>query len=276
MRRFAKHGVLDEESVQRIRRGEVPCKTDGSVAEAACASEQGSAGFSLTSARGRVEFHCVLKPLERVLSPVAEVQAGARDKVLHGSRYKDFTCRGRCGNARSNVDGDPLHVPVVGLDLAGVQAASDVNAQRMDSLGDRTSTTDCPSGSVESGKKPVAQRLDLAATVARQFASDRCMMRIEQIMPALVADLLGSRGRADDVREQHRCQHAMAFALRNRSGEELLDTVADLLREEKKMILSGQLDQSRIGNVLCNKTPALDGDERVVLAVNDKGGHADG
>lgn len=43
-----------------------------------------------------------------MFSPLAELQAGANDQVLHGSRHEDFARAGCCGDTRGNVDGARL------------------------------------------------------------------------------------------------------------------------------------------------------------------------
>ena len=56
------------------------------------------------------------------------------------------------------------------LDLAGVKAATDLDLQRTDGLGNRTGATDGACRAVERGQKPIAKRLDLAASVACEFS----------------------------------------------------------------------------------------------------------
>jgi hypothetical protein len=59
-------------------------------------------------------------------------------------------------------------------------------------------------------------------------------MNVEQTAPALVANLLGARGRADNVGEQNRREDPVALHHRgDRSGEEIFDRIADPLVDEK-------------------------------------------
>src|SRR5260370_38422799 len=78
-------------------------------------------------------------------------------------------------------------------------------------------------------------------------------MGVEQIVPALVAQLLGPRGRAHDVCEQHGRKDTVAFCRGDGSGQKLLDRVTDLLVDEKEMIVSRQLEQSCSRNLLGKK-----------------------
>lgn len=45
-----------------------------------------------------------------------------------------------------------------------------------------------------------------------------------------------------------------------------LDVITDLLVNEKNVIVSGQLDELCIGDILCQEASTLDGDESVILA----------
>ena len=54
------------------------------------------------------------------------------------------------------------------------------------------------------------------------------MMAIKQVTPAVVAERNGFLGRADDVREQYRCEHPVNGNRRSRAGKEFFDCVGDL------------------------------------------------
>jgi hypothetical protein len=58
-------------------------------------------------------------------------------------------------------------------------------------------------------------------------------MNVEQTAPALVANLLGARGRADNVGKQDRREDPVAVHRGDRSGEEIFDRIADPLVDEK-------------------------------------------
>jgi hypothetical protein len=92
------------------------------------------------------------------------------------------------------MDGDALHFLFSDLDLAGMQATADFNIQWAYSFSNRASTTDRPRRPVESGKKAVSQRFDLAAPVTRKFAPYGGVMSPQQVAPALITNLFGVRG----------------------------------------------------------------------------------
>jgi len=210
-----------------------------------------------------------------MLSSLVEAQARASHQVLHRSRHKDLACCGKCSDPCGNVDGDASHVRFSNLDLAGMQAAANFNVQWADSLGNRASTADRASWPVESGKKSVSKRSNFAAPVTREFTSHGGVMSVQQIVPAVVTHFLSPRGRAHNVCEQNGRKDAVAFCHGDRSSEEFLDAVTNLIMEEEKVILSGQLDQSSTWNVLGKKTSAIHMDERVAGAVNDQRRHMD-
>ena len=68
------------------------------------------------------------------------------------------------------------------------------------------------------------------------------MVGVEHIVPALITHLLCPRGRVHDVCEQNGRKDTVAFCHRDGSGEEFLDAITNLLMDEEKVILSGQLD----------------------------------
>jgi hypothetical protein len=75
------------------------------------------------------------------------------------------------------------------------------------------------------------------------------MMCFQKIAPALVAQLLGSGGRVDNVGEEHRRKDAVASRCGDRAGQKFRDRVSDpggrMFVNEKEMVLSGQLEQLR-------------------------------
>jgi len=110
------------------------------------------------------------------------------------------------------VDGDALHVVVGDFDLACMEAAADLNVERTNCLGDGAGATHGTRRAVEGGEKPVPKRFHFVAAGARKFPPHRRVMCVEQIVPALVAQLLGPRGRAHDVGEQHGRKDTVAFS----------------------------------------------------------------
>ena len=78
-----------------------------------------------------------------------------------------------------------------------------------DRIDDRLCAADRARGPVEGREEPVARGIDLAPVEAGELASHRGMVLLEQVAPAPVAELGGLLGRADEIGEQHRRQHAI-------------------------------------------------------------------
>jgi hypothetical protein len=97
------------------------------------------------------------------------------------------------------VHGDALYIVAGSFDLAGMQATTNLNVERANSLGNRARATYGTSRTVESGEKSVSKRSNFAAPVTHEFTSHRRVMSGEQIVPALVTHLLRPRGRAHNV-----------------------------------------------------------------------------
>jgi hypothetical protein len=76
-------------------------------------------------------------------------------------------------------------------------------------------------GTVERGEEPVAGGVDLLTPVAREQRPDLRVVLLDEPLPRPVAQLSRSRGRADDVGEEHGCEHAIErrVLLLDRLGE---------------------------------------------------------
>ena len=92
-----------------------------------------------------------------------------------------------------------LHVVVSNFDLAGMEATTDLNIERTNRLGNGAGATHGTRRAVEGGEKPVSERFHFLTAAAREFPPHRRVMRVQQTVPALVAQLLGPRSRAHDV-----------------------------------------------------------------------------
>ena len=113
----------------------------------------------------------------------------------------------RCGRrSRASPSSRPL-------DLAGVHAGPDLEAERPDRVADRRGAADRPRRAVEEREEAVAGGVDLPPR--KRASSRRTSGRaVEQVAPALVAELGGALGRADDVGEQDGREHAVGLARR--------------------------------------------------------------
>jgi hypothetical protein len=78
-------------------------------------------------------------------------------------------------------------------------------------------------------EQAVASRVELAAAKT-EFPADDCVVRVEELSPTTVAQLLRALRRADDVGEKQRHQHTVGTRSGPRSRKELLLPVDDLVR----------------------------------------------
>jgi hypothetical protein len=91
---------------------------------------------------------------EGVDPPILETDAGARHQILHGRGDDHLIGAGERGQAGGDGDGDAAHVVAEQLDLAGVQACPDMQAQRRDITLNRPDAADGTGRAVEGGQQP--------------------------------------------------------------------------------------------------------------------------
>src|SRR5205085_8896475 len=118
--------------------------------------------------------------------------------------------------------------------------------ERCDGVHDRTTAANGARRPVERSQEAVARRVDLPSAEPRELAAHGLVMRLEQVPPAPVAELARALGRADDVGEQNRGEHALRFRRLAHTGEELADLGEELVTVgPRDVILAGQLDVTR-------------------------------
>src|SRR5918912_3540752 len=127
--------------------------------------------------------------LELVLAALLEGDPRAGDEVAHRARDEDLTRPGQRRDPRAGVDGDPAHLPVRELALAGVEPCAELEPEAAHAVADRARGADRACGPVEGGEEAVAGGVDLAPAVARELAADGGLVRLEQLAPAPVAEL---------------------------------------------------------------------------------------
>ena len=133
---------------------------------------------------------------------------------------------------RADHHREPRDLALVELALAGVDARADVEPELADALDDRLGAADRPRRAVEGREEAVAGRVLLLAAVARQLAADEGVVTLEQLAPGTVAELGRPRVEPDDVGEEHGREDRVRNLGRRLAGDEPLDLVRDLRREE--------------------------------------------
>jgi hypothetical protein len=139
--------------------------------------------------------------LERVFALIDKQQPGAGDEVSHRARHEYLTGAGQRGHASTDMNRYPTDVVVDLFALARVKACTNIKPDRAHFIDDGTRAPDRAGGAIERNEKAVARRIGLTAAKPTYVASDHCVMLIEQVTPALVADGHGPFSRLDDICE---------------------------------------------------------------------------
>ena len=114
------------------------------------------------------------------------------------------------------------------LALADVEAGADLEAERAHAGDDRLGGADRPRGAVEGCEEAVSGGVALVAAEARELSADQRVVLCKHVAPGTVAKLRRPLGRAHDVREHQRGEHALGDLLRALPGDEALQLVDHL------------------------------------------------
>lgn len=106
---------------------------------------------------------------------------------------------------------------------------------------------------VERGQEPVARTVDLPAAQSQKLAAHECVVALEHVAPAAIAELDRLRRRVDDVGEEHGREHPLRLGVRPRSGlpdlvQEASHLDLDAIRiriAERQVPHARELDESR-------------------------------
>jgi hypothetical protein len=150
--------------------------------------------------------------LEFVSAALRELDPSAGDEVFDGLRHEYFPRRGERGDSSADVNGEPADLLAVSFALASVQAAPHLEPLGRRLLHDPVRTPDGPSRPVKRGEEPVTGGVDLDSSKDRELAPHGASVFRKQLSPSAVADLNGSLGGADDVREEHGREHTVVHA----------------------------------------------------------------
>lgn len=101
-----------------------------------------------------------------------------------------------------------------------------LDSKRAQRLSDRTRAANRARGPVESCEEAVARGVELDAAILRELAANRRVMLRKQLTPAAITELRRLRRRADDIREQDRCEHSIVLD-RTIAHADRLEEVAD-------------------------------------------------
>src|SRR5262245_17802008 len=211
---------------------------------------------------------------ELVLAPVLELDPRAGDEVLHRARRQHLTGLGKGRDTRPGRNDDPGHLSLMQLALARVHARAQLQPERFNAGEARLSTPDRAGRPVEGREEAVTCRVALDSAVAGELPPNESVVLLEQVAPGAVTELARPLGRADDVREQDRREQRGRHDRWAIAGDEGLDLVDDLGREEDPEVVLARdaHDPSRRDHVGDLERLGLD----EIAAIDDQGRHANG
>lgn len=160
-----------------------------------------------------------------MLAPVIEDQSRTGHEVPHRSAHQHFARVGpRCDPCR-DVDGDARHVGPASVDLAGVKADPQIDAERPGAADECLAAPPGARRPVERGERTVAGRLHDRAAGRAYLGLDETVLPVEQITPGPVAKARDQRRRADHVGEHNGGQYTIELRLGRSAGQEHLDAI---------------------------------------------------
>src|SRR5207237_9950795 len=176
------------------------------------------------------------------------------------------------------MDGHAADVLADQLALARVHADADLDAELARLRGDRERAPQRARGwAFEGREKAVARGLDRASPEAKELFADGVVVAREEIAPAAITELRGTRRGVDDVREHDRQQRPREAAAAAGPGEELLDLLEDRVHvaHERKRVAAVELDVAGSGYVLGQIARVAQVPDELFAAVHDQRRHAD-
>ena len=229
-----------------------------------------------------VSIDCVKLPLpwnalQLALAPLLEDHVRAYDEVRHGPRDQDLPRPGQCADTRPDDNCEPTHFVGDSLDLARVDADSDLESEPRDDLDEPHRASGRQRWSVECHEEPVPRRRDLSSSVPSELAPDDGVETLEQVRPSSVADLRSSLRGVDDVDEHHRCQDALGLGAIAHPGEKLLDLLdGPLISDPRPVVRARKRDELRPGHVIGNVLAFFERNCLIVSPMQNERGDTDG
>ena len=119
---------------------------------------------------------------------VLELETGARNEVLDGSRDENLARAGHPGNPRSDVHGDSCYLLSAHLALTRMDPGSNCETEFMRVGHDSLRAEDRPSGTIKGCEEPIACGVDLGAAEARELTTYGSPVPSEEFGPIAVAE----------------------------------------------------------------------------------------
>ena len=152
------------------------------------------------------ELYLTWHPFERASSEVDEPVLGAPDDVADRAADQHLPSTGLCADAGSDVYSDASQLGARFLNLAHVNAGTDLEALGPHLLGERAGAGNRISRMIEHGEEAIAGVIDFATPCPAKRSPDHGAICGQQVPPLAVADSGCQLGRRHDVGEEHGCQ----------------------------------------------------------------------
>src|SRR5215211_3599369 len=220
----------------------------------------------------RVEAPFARNALELRGATVLEVDTRAGGEVPDDAGDQYLAGSGLRRDPGADVDRDAFHSAADELNLAGVNAGADFEAELGDGIDRAMSAGDGPRRTVEGGEESVAGAANLPAAVAGKLGADGGVVGVQQGAPAAVTELGRARGGLDDVREEDGREDTLGRRVDTTLGEEALHPVGHCRVAVNAGIRRGQLEDLGVWDALGEVEAALP----VAVLVHDQRGDGDG
>src|SRR6266513_2344157 len=145
--------------------------------------------------------------LQLMRPPALEPKRRSSNEIFDRPRNEDFARSRKSRDPSADVHGDATDITILSLlQLAGVLAGPDFQADCPECIANRLGAGDGPRWSIEQDQGAVPSCLDQLSTIALDLAVQDPVVRLEKVPPAEIADARGNRCRPHDVRKEHGAQ----------------------------------------------------------------------
>jgi hypothetical protein len=150
------------------------------------------------------------------------------------------------------MDGDASDIVTEQFDFSGVQSSTDFDPELSDRIADVAGAANRARWAVENRDKRIADRIDFASAEPGKLLPNQNVVLLKELQPGPITTVHHSLGRANNIREEHRREHAIRLAGWFVSGQDFLDFVDDLVAIlcPPRVIHAMELDKTRPWDVL--------------------------
>ena len=141
-------------------------------------------------------------PFEGVHPPICKTKPRTGHQLAHRAGHQDFPWRRQVHDPRCYVNGDATDISSVPLDLAGMNACANLEAQLLNHVPDGPSTADRSSRAAEYREEPVPSGGDLATLKPVNFAAGASVVFGEKFAPGVIPEFDRSLSGTNDVGEE--------------------------------------------------------------------------